>query len=298
MSALIEAYKKTLKPKETEEFSNIWLFRPLSFLLVYAVRKTWVSPNFLTLLSLISGICSGILLASGYLLPAFIAIVLTLMFDCADGQLARLTGKSSKIGKLLDVSADAVSYFSFFIGVSYYMYSINSDASYFWYIAFCFGSIVLNIIFYDQFKNQYIRYVYKNYKEGLETIDDLKHQYKSEKKCLKKIFMFAYFIFYYCETKILFFGSLFAWKKQKDVFSLKHKPSDEESAKFKKHFYLTTRLWTILGTATHYFIMLIILAVGRMDLLLPVFVWFSLIALGTLLVMQNIVFLFYKPVKK
>ena len=294
MSGLIDTYRKTLKPKETEEFINSWLFRPAAFLIVWLVRNTKMTPNHLTIMSCISGITSGVMIALGQHILGFVAMFLMVVLDCADGQLARLTGKSSKVGKMLDVTADVTSYLSFFTGVSVFRYSITGNPAEFYFIPLSFIAIFFNIIFYDQFKNQYIRYVYPEYHEKLEDLNKLKEEYKNEKVPFFRFTRFVYYAVYLAETKVIYLGSIFALKKHSRIYSLDVQITKEKSSRYKKQFYFITRLWSVLGTGSHYFPMMVFLVLGYSHLLLYIFCLYSVIALAVLLIIQNFVFLFYK----
>ena len=74
-------------------------------------RATWVfarmgwSPNAVTLAFIACGVAAGVVVAFGGLVTAIIAVVLVqlgLLFDCSDGELARLTKKTSAGGIYLD----------------------------------------------------------------------------------------------------------------------------------------------------------------------------------------------------
>jgi len=136
--------------------------------------------------------------------------------------------------------------------------------------------------------------VYRNYHEGLESLETLKQNFKTERNILKKTAAFVYYIFYILEAFIIHLGSLFALRKHQQVYKLKKKIGEIEGVKYKKHFSFMIRLWSLLGTGTHFFIMMIFLAAGFIDQLLSIFIWYSLITLAVLLVIQNFVFLFYK----
>ncbi len=74
-------------------------------------RATWVfarlgwSPNAVTTAFIVCGVAAGVVLAFGGLATAIIAALLVqagLLFDCADGELARLTKRTSVGGVYLD----------------------------------------------------------------------------------------------------------------------------------------------------------------------------------------------------
>ncbi len=74
-------------------------------------RATWVlarmgwSPNAATLAFIACGVAAGVVIAFGGLATAIVAVVLVqfaLLFDCSDGELARLTKRTSASGIYLD----------------------------------------------------------------------------------------------------------------------------------------------------------------------------------------------------
>lgn len=80
-----------------------WLVRPL--------RHTWVTPNHLTTLRLLLGLCACACLARGgygWANAGALCFALSHFLDHADGELARLTGKMSKAGHRYDLASDAL----------------------------------------------------------------------------------------------------------------------------------------------------------------------------------------------
>lgn len=72
-----------------------------------AIAKLNITPAFLSLLSLISGVASALFLAQTHLL--FVCLYLThMLFDGLDGFVARVTYKESAFGNLLDHGGDSI----------------------------------------------------------------------------------------------------------------------------------------------------------------------------------------------
>ena len=89
---------------------NLYLARPLAAPIVYLLAKTRITPNQVTFLSTgvmlgavacLAGVGGGL----GVLL-AVIGIEFSYILDCVDGQLARVTGRSSVVGGELDFMMD------------------------------------------------------------------------------------------------------------------------------------------------------------------------------------------------
>jgi len=104
-------YRKTLKPLEVEEPIDVWVHRPLAYLVAKLSYPTAISPNFITLGSILFGLASGFAMLvpfSGHLPVAGACLFSSAVLDCADGQLARMRGTSSAFGRMLDGVADLV----------------------------------------------------------------------------------------------------------------------------------------------------------------------------------------------
>lgn len=99
----------------TDEPGDAWIHRPLAGLLVRRLERTPVTADHLTLLSCGLGVCGAIYLGLGHPLAALL-IVAHLVFDCADGQLARLRGPS-RHGRWLDGLSDGLVGVAFYLGL-------------------------------------------------------------------------------------------------------------------------------------------------------------------------------------
>ena len=119
-----ENFKATLKSSETEDWLDLHVIRPFCYYLAVFFAKFDIHPNTVTIWSMIIGAASAVFFACGSfyyngwwgLSMNIIAIVLLMIadiFDCTDGQLARMTGKKSRMGRILD----GVAGFAWFIPI-------------------------------------------------------------------------------------------------------------------------------------------------------------------------------------
>ena len=114
-----EKYFQTLKSAETEDWLDLHVIRPFCYYCAVFFAKFDIHPNTVTIWSMIIGAASAFFFAQGSfyygdnfsgdttlgLVYNIIAIVLLMwadVLDCTDGQLARMTGKKSRMGRILD----------------------------------------------------------------------------------------------------------------------------------------------------------------------------------------------------
>ena len=86
--------------------------------LIRPLRDTPVTPNHLTTVRLLTGIAAAAAFASG-VWPNLAAILFALsnLLDHTDGELARLTGMSSRAGHVYDLISDAIVHVPLFVSI-------------------------------------------------------------------------------------------------------------------------------------------------------------------------------------
>ena len=98
----------TLKSQDTEEWIDLIFYRPIGYRWALFFKKINVTPNTVTILSIIIGITAGIMFYFTDLWINIIGMFLLIWansYDSADGQLARMTGNYSRLGRILDGAA-------------------------------------------------------------------------------------------------------------------------------------------------------------------------------------------------
>lgn len=107
-------YRASKKRKDINLWTE-WVCRPPAALIVYALRDTRVTPNQVTFASLAVAALAGAMLvfwpSYAGLVAAIIVFEISFILDCADGQLARARGQTSRLGHLLDFLMDEIKAF-------------------------------------------------------------------------------------------------------------------------------------------------------------------------------------------
>ena len=98
------------KSKDTEEWIDLLFYRPIGFRWALFFRRLGVKPNAVTIASIFLGVAAGVLFYFRSLplnILGMLLLVWANSYDSADGQLARLTGQKSELGRILDgISGD------------------------------------------------------------------------------------------------------------------------------------------------------------------------------------------------
>ena len=100
-------------------------------------RGIYLLPNLLTSASLFGGFYSIIASFDGHFVAAAVAILISGVFDCLDGRIARLTGTTSKFGVEYDSLADLVA-FGLAPGVLIFTWALKPYGRYGWLAAFLY----------------------------------------------------------------------------------------------------------------------------------------------------------------
>ena len=130
-----EKFKATLKSSETEDWLDLHVIRPFCYYCAVFFAKFDVHPNTITIWSMIIGAASAWFFAQGsFYYDGWLGLVYNVIgifllmwgdiFDCTDGQLARMTGKKSRLGRILDGLAGFTWFFPIYVAlvIRFYMH--------------------------------------------------------------------------------------------------------------------------------------------------------------------------------
>ena len=102
------------------QFMDVWFNSLFSVKISSFLVKTPITPNQISLFGLFIGMASGILFAQGNYLSSFIGallLVFTAIWDCCDGDVARLKFLESDFGEKLDTTCDNIINIFIFTGM-------------------------------------------------------------------------------------------------------------------------------------------------------------------------------------
>jgi len=179
MSQIASSYKA----RDVEETIDIYFYRPLGYLVARGCIPLGITPNIVTIVSIFIGVAGGHLLwyrdvatnAWGMLLWVAADIL-----DSADGQLARMTGHRSKLGRILDGVGGNLMFTSMYLHLFARMAVTFPEIHWVWLLLLVIAGGVshsLQSSLADYYRNAYLKFVIDPLKSELEGSDDVRAEY-------------------------------------------------------------------------------------------------------------------------
>lgn len=174
--------ESTLKSMDTEETLDLLFYRPIGYRWALLCQKFGIVPNVVTVISIFIGVAGGILL--GYVdlmynVVGMALIVLANSLDSADGQLARMTGNYSRIGRILDGLSGDLWFITIYIAVCVRMMQQGWDASIFFLAAIAGVFHVRQAAMADYYRNFHLYMVKGKNGSELDEVAKLKETNKT-----------------------------------------------------------------------------------------------------------------------
>lgn len=137
-----EQIQQTFKSGDTEEWLDVVWTRPIGYQWARLFNYFNVHPNTVTVLSMFIGVAAAYFFTFGsyrmagmegliYNIVGVLLLAWANFYDSADGQLARMTGKKTQLGRILDGAAGDV-WFSFLYHSLFFRFYQYHDAEFAW----------------------------------------------------------------------------------------------------------------------------------------------------------------------
>ncbi|MEZ0242272.1 MAG: CDP-alcohol phosphatidyltransferase family protein, partial [Sphingomonas sp.] len=111
--------KRPLRPRELQDPLNYYLYHPLSWRLAKGLARTPLTPNMVSVIGALFVIAAAVAYSQpGWPGPALLGLALHMTWhvvDGADGDLARMTGRASPIGEMVDGFCDYASHIVLYV---------------------------------------------------------------------------------------------------------------------------------------------------------------------------------------
>ncbi len=176
--------ESTYKARDVEETIDIYFYRPLGYVAARGCRVIGCTPNTVTIVSIIIGVIAGHLLFYREVslnLWALVLWIISDILDSADGQLARMTGNKSKLGRILDGFGGNLIFLSMYLHLMGRM-AITYDIWWFWMFLFVLAAGISHSFqsaIADYYRNAYLRFVVDRKRSELEYSADIRREFES-----------------------------------------------------------------------------------------------------------------------
>jgi hypothetical protein len=229
------------KAYEIEELADVYFFRPIGIVVAQFARLLTLTPNQLSVVATIIGIAGGCLLFKQSLaLLGFGLLMLHGLLDSADGQLARLTGQTTELGKALDSLSGHLTYVAIYIAITAAVFTRSGSSLVFVLAVLAAVSNFVHAQFYVYFRAAYQAVVI----EGLPPGEDIPQI---------KIPWLGGLVRIYERIR----GYLIGWRGEIESLlrarSVNGTLLAKDRARYRTCFYWPVRGWNFLGDNTRFY---------------------------------------------
>lgn len=278
MSAPDLSYRSSLKHVAVEEPIDLLVHRPLGYVLARLCYPTRISPDQLTVVSMLLGIAAGALIYAsvgrdgyGFLPHAALLFVLSAIVDCSDGQLARMRRSSSRLGRMLDGAVDAVVQIAVVPAGIVHMFARLGGASQWHAWAWAVAGVLAvlggmrHTTLYDQYKNLWVRNATPSTVD-CDDVDDLERDI-AEARAKGPLSWLDLFRFNFYRTHLALVAATMRVVDPYVPERFRSMPaySDDGARRYRSLNTALMRAWSFFGVGTHIFTMALALAVNRLE---------------------------------
>lgn len=192
-------FEDSLKSIETENFLDRVFYRPIGYRIALLLSRTSVTPNVITIISIFIGVFAGMLLYPQHIwinLFGFVLLVFANILDCVDGQLARLTGIKSKVGRILDGLAGDFWFISIYLSIALRVSGEIDESWIVWLaVSLAGASNFIQAGITDYYKTAHLYFISQKKGEEFDTVERVKAKHAAMPKGINR-FLYRLYIYY------------------------------------------------------------------------------------------------------
>lgn len=256
------------KALEIEELADVYFFRPLGFVAARLAAALRTTPTQVTILSTVVGVAGGLLLCNErFALLGFALLIVYSILDSADGQLARLTGRVTELGRVLDGVGGYITHAAIYIGIVAGLVPSNATGRILVWAALAAIANAIQAQMYEFHRHHYATIVV----QGLVLQDD---PAKIDSGWIKGLYRWYLALQRSLNGLHMDVESVIAARAKAGAVSA------EDRVRYRECFYSVVRGWNLLGDNTRFYAIGVLAWLHRIDL----FFMFILVPMNVALV--------------
>jgi phosphatidylglycerophosphate synthase len=275
--------KSLLKSRDVEDPVNLYVHRPLAYAFCWAVYRTPMTPNQVTLLAMVVGLVAGAMWlwgTPGAMVAGGILLWTSAILDGADGILARAKKMQSDFGRALDGSADMIvatatvlpAFYHIFLQTDFHpVYVVGAPVAIF--------LTVVHLDIYDFYKESYLRMTRPDKGGEGEDVQAVEGKLASARANMGTITQLAVtqvlIPFLRAQNRLVSLTNPMALREGRRFIH-----NDETARIYRAHNTGPMRLWTVISLAPHSYLMAICGMFDRLD----IYFWIRLVGMNVVFV--------------
>ncbi len=258
-----------LKSQDVEDPVNRYVHRPLAYGFVRLIFKTPITPNMITLSTVVVGFIAGCAFIWGTPTAMWVGglgLWAAAILDGADGILARAKNLQSEFGRALDGSADAlVAVFTVFPAF-YHIWATHHEPQHLVLMVPALGLTVVHLAAYDFYKESYLQATRPGKgREGhdADDVDETVRAAREQGPVVQMAMRYVLVPHLKRQKAIVNWLNPDAWRLSQLLQS-----DEQTSAVYRRQNLWPMRLWALVSLAPHSYLMAICAMFDRLDLYL------------------------------
>jgi phosphatidylglycerophosphate synthase len=241
------------KSVEIEELTDVYFFRPVGWLIALGARAVAMSPLTLTIIGTLVGIAGGAFLYENSLgLFAFALLILHGIIDSADGQLARITGRVSELGRVLDGLSGYATHAAIYLAIASGLIHRGAGRSVIIWMVLAAVATAIHAGMYDYYRNAYTAVAAEARIPG----------HAASK--VPAVIGWLFGVYLFVQRRLI--GSHAKVEAALAARAIGFRVSEEDRQLYRDRFYSLVRGWNFLGDNTRFFAIGVLVCLHRIDL--------------------------------
>jgi phosphatidylglycerophosphate synthase len=250
------AQSLAFKSVEIEELTDIYFFRPAGSLIARGARAIGITPIGLTIVGTLVGVAGGAFLYDErFGLVAFAFLILHSIVDSADGQLARMTGRVTELGRVLDGLSGYVTHIAMYLALATGLIYRGASLFIIFWMLLAGLATAIHAGMYDYHRNAYIAVV----------ADARIPEYLASRVPGPFGWLFAVYLL----VQRWLVGSHTRVEAILAARAVASRVTEEDRRRYREIFYPVVRGWNFLGDNTRFFAIGVLVCSHRIDLFFP-----------------------------